>query len=297
MFLPIDKIEKSDDEKTYLISGLASNAKRDLQGEIIDPNGIDASYLISDGYVDFEHDRDQVIGVPTQNTHVDSNGLFVEAKLFKNMPQVQDIIKLYHNIKDNGIKRNLGFSIEGKVLERDQNDDSIVRQVMVTGVAVTKNPANTDATWELVSKSLFSGDTIKTADTKEDKPMISMSINIPNGKKVDKALTAGHGITPATQINGAAFRTESLSGQLVSFAQNLKEARKIGLRPIANNVADLLAEKGAGEDAMVLFLQIFEGLSHDESQLIVQALNTNKLTNSRLEHILSGTDDITEDDD
>ena len=110
---------------------MASTGKVDLQQEQIDPRGIDASYLVSDGWVDYEHDPDQVIGVPTKNTHVDSKGLFLEAKLFKNMPQVQDIMKLYHNIKDNNIDRHLGFSIEGNVIERDEDDDSILLSLIL----------------------------------------------------------------------------------------------------------------------------------------------------------------------
>lgn len=297
--MPIDRVEKSGegDEATYTISGMASTSDKDLQGETIDPQGINADYLLSDGWVDFEHDRDQVIGVPTENTYVDSKGLFLEAKLFKNMPQVQDIIKLYHNIKDNHIDRQLGFSIEGNVLERDVSDDSIIRQVQITGVAVTKNPANTHATWELVSKSIFGLDDekehSKTPDTTDSKPMLSMTVKLD---KMNKALTAGHGITPATQTDGGAFRTEALSGQLVSLAENMKQARKIGLRPVANSVADILAHKDSGDDVMILFLQLFEGLSYNDSQAVVHAINTNNLTTSRLERILSGADDITDDD-
>lgn len=297
--MPIDRVEKSGegDEATYTISGMASTSDKDLQGETIDPQGINADYLLSDGWVDFEHDRDQVIGVPTENTYVDSKGLFLEAKLFKNMPQVQDIIKLYHNIKDNHIDRQLGFSIEGNVLERDVSDDSIIRQVQITGVAVTKNPANTHTTWELVSKSIFGLDDekehSKTPDTTDSKPMLSMTVKLD---KMNKALTAGHGITPATQTDGGAFRTEALSGQLVSLAENMKQARKIGLRPVANSVADILAHKDSGDDVMILFLQLFEGLSYNDSQAVVHAINTNNLTTSRLERILSGADDITDDD-
>ena len=277
VFLPIDKVEKSGegDEATYTISGMASTSDKDLQGETIDPQGINADYLLSDGWVDFEHDRDQVIGVPTENTYVDSKGLFLEAKLFKNMPQVQDIIKLYHNIKDNHIDRQLGFSIEGNVLERDASDDSIIRQVQITGVAVTKNPANTHATWELVSKSIFGLDNeepTKDSDTTDSKPMLSMTVKLD---KTNKALTAGHGITPSTQNDGG--------------------ARKIGLRPVANSVADILAHKDSGDDVMILFLQLFEGLSYNDSQAVVHAINTNNLTTSRLERILSGADGITDD--
>lgn len=223
--------------------------------------------------------------------------MFLEAKLFKNMPQVQDIIKLYHNIKDNHIDRQLGFSIEGNVLERDASDDSIIRQVQITGVAVTKNPANTHATWELVSKSIFgledNKEPAKTPDTTDSKPMLSMTVKLD---KTNKALTAGHGITPSTQTDGGAFRTEALSGQLVSLAENMRQARKIGLRPVANSVADILAHKDSGDDVMILFLQLFEGLSYNDSQAVVHAINTNNLTTSRLERILSGADDITDDD-
>lgn len=275
------------------MKGYASTGKKDLQQEQIDPAGIDASYLISDGFIDYEHDPDQVIGVPTKNTHVDSKGLFLEAKLFKNMPQVQDIIKLYHNIKDNNIDRNLGFSIEGNVIERDEDDESIIRQVQITGVAVTKNPANTDATWELVTKSLYSTKSLATDNNKvsNKKPMLSMSV------KVNKALEAGHGITPSTQTNGAAFRTEQFSDQIVSLAENLKQAREIGLSSIGQSVAQILDQKGAGDDVMIAFLQLFEGVSRTDAQAIVHAINTNTMTNSRLERILDGADDITDDDD
>lgn len=352
--MPIDTVKKSsDDDSTYTIAGIASDAHRDLQGEIIDPAGIDASYLINSGFIDYEHDTDQVIGVPTKNTHVDNNGLFLEAKLFKNMPQVQDIIKLYHNIKDNNIDRNLGFSIEGNVIERDEDDESIIRQVQITGVAVTKNPANTDATWELLTKSLFDVDKAnKNAKTDGDsnKPLMSMTVKVNKSKdnlhsstycysfddstdkksghtstdaedkdtkakdsddvvgdkkvssmgeekQVDKALLAGHGITPSTQSNGAAFRTEQFSDQLVSLAHNMKQAREIGLSPIANSVADVLSGKKADDETMILFLQLFEGLSYTDAQVVIHAVNTNTLTSSRLEHILGGADDITDDAD
>lgn len=252
--------------------------------------------------MDFEHDPDQVIGVPTKNTHVDSKGLFVEAKLFKNMPQVQSIIKLYHNIKDNNIDRHLGFSIEGNVIERDEDDDSIIRQVQITGVAVTKNPANTEATWELLSKSLFDTSkfekSLQSKQGSDQKALMSFNLKVaPKKHGVDKALLAGHGITPSTQSNGAAFRTEQFSDQLVSLAQNLKQAREIGLSSIGQTVAQILSDKKASDETLKVFLQLFEGLSYTDATMVVSALNTSDLTETRLEHILDGADDITEDSD
>lgn len=356
VFLPFDKVSKSeDDNNTYTVEGYASTSDRDLQSETILPSGIDDSYLIENGWIDFEHDTDQVIGVPTKNTHVDQHGLYLQAKLFKNMPQVQDIMKLYHNIKDNGIDRNLGFSIEGNVLERDEDDESIIRQVQITGVAVTKNPANTHATWELVSKSLFSPHKGLDSDQKQDiksNPMLAMTVKIDksaktkqnqfnsstycdssddstgkkskhsiseeaketpepksphdvhiDGKKVasmdqtNKALTAGHGITPSTQSNGAAFRTEQFSDQIVSIANNLKMAKQIGLEKVAPTVADILQGQDADDETLTVFLQLFTGITNTEAQAIVQALQTKTLTTQRLQNLLGGSDDVTDDVD
>lgn len=311
VFVPIDKVSTlkksesgTDHAGNYLVQGYASTGDPDLQGETIDPAGLDDSYLVENGWIDFEHDTDQVIGVPTANTHVDQNGLYLEAELFKNMPQVQDIIKLYHNIKDNDINRNLGFSVEGNVIERDAEDESIIRQVQITGVAVTKNPANTHATWELVSKSIFSPNKHMALDsdkTMNQDPMLSMTVKInkskADSKDVNKALTAGHGISPSIQANGAAFRTEQFSDTLVNIADNMRQARQIGLESVAPSVAEILDGRDADDETLTIFLQLFTGISATDAQGIIQALQTKNLTTQRLQNLLGGSDDITSDAD
>lgn len=277
VYLPADRVEtisKSGDNHNgnIIISGYASTGSRDFQGEIVEPSGLDISYLVDNGWIDYEHDTDQVIGVPTKNTYVDDHGLFLEAELFHTMPQVKSIVELYHNIKDNGIDRNLGFSIEGQVLERDEEDDSVIKQVLITGVAVTKNPANPNATWTMLTKSLF-----------ED--------------SAKKALEAGHGISPQTQTDGASFRSERFSDELISMADNLRRAREIGLTPVGQTVAQILQHKDVSDDTLSMFLQLFTGLSYDDSSKIVQQLNTNKLTVHRLQEILSGDASADDDDD
>lgn len=277
VYLPADRVEtisKSGDNHNgnIIISGYASTGSRDFQGEIVEPSGLDISYLVDNGWIDYEHDTDQVIGVPTKNTYVDDHGLFLEAELFHTMPQVKSIVELYHNIKDNGIDRNLGFSIEGQVLERDEEDDSVIKQVLITGVAVTKNPANPNATWTMLTKSLF-----------ED--------------SAKKALEAGHEISPQTQTDGASFRSERFSDELISMADNLRRAREIGLTPVGQTVAQILQHKDVSDDTLSMFLQLFTGLSYDDSSKIVQQLNTNKLTVHRLQEILSGDASADDDDD
>ncbi len=322
-----------------------------MQGEEIDPKGIDASYLISDGWIDYEHDTDKVIGVPTKKTHVDRKGLFLQAKLFKDMPEVQSVMKLYHDIKDNHVDRKLGFSIEGNVIERDADDDSIIRQVQITGCAITHNPANKQATWELLTKSLLSPKKLTDQDNVQtDKSLLTFGVKVNKAKKLgdsfhsstycysfddptgehsghslkqeekqpikdttsveiggkkkksmpkskdqaSKALEAGYGISPSTQANGAAFRTEQLSDNLISLAQNLKQAKEIGLTSVGQTVAQILDKKGANDDVLTAFLQLFEGVSRNEAQAIVHAINTKTMTNSRLARIFS--DDVDAED-
>lgn len=241
VFLPLESVKKSnsEDSDSYIISGYASTMDKDLQGETIIPEGIDCNYLVENGWIDYEHNKDITIGIPTENTHVDENGLFLEAKLFKNNPYVKNIIDLYNNIKKSKLNRNLGFSVEGHVEERDLADKSIIRQVSITGVAVTKNPANVNATWELLSKSL------KTSD-------------------VNKTFTAGYGITPETQTDAAAYRTESLASHIVAVGSLL--ASEIADRgetdTLMHEVAKSLEEKGISDaKTLSVFLQLATGAS------------------------------------
>jgi len=52
-----------------------------------------------------------------------------------------------------GNPRRLGFSIEGKVVQRSEINKSKIVKAKVTNVAITHIPVNTEATFELVSKS------------------------------------------------------------------------------------------------------------------------------------------------
>lgn len=271
VFLPIDKVAKSDDDKVILISGYASTGVKDFQGETIDPNGIHYDYLLDHGYIDYEHDADQIIGVPTENTHLDNKGLFLEAKLFSNMEQVQHVLKLYKNIKENNIDRNIGFSVEGSVNERDSKDKSIIRDVQITGVAVTTHPANPTCSWTVLSKSLFN----------------------PNNRDIDQVIkdmetmTAGYDVDSATVQGGAAFRKESFLSNFNNLVFDLKQAKELGLETVASSLADELEKNDADEDAKVVFVQLFTGLSESDARLIVQTVDTQADTQNRLKQLES----------
>lgn len=244
IFLPFNKIEKSKDKdvkKNVFVAGWASTPALDYQGERLDSFGLDASYLFKNGFVDYEHDREKVIGYPTSKSFVDpQKGLYVEAELFGDMPEVQNVLKLNNNLKKSQANRKLGFSIEGKVVKRDPVDKSIVRQVMVTGVAVTKNPANPEATWEQVQKS--------------------------------NAMTAGTGASPDTQRNGGALRPESMASEIVNLATRIREMEACvpDLDVFVKDTASALDSRGAN-DALIyqIFLQLFSGYSAEDALKLI----------------------------
>lgn len=239
VFLPIDKVLKNNNGKDndYIIAGYASTPSRDFQGEVIDPSGIDASYLFNNGWVDYEHDTNAIIGVPTENSYVDPDrGLYVEARLFGDDKRVQDIMKLYKDIQRTGVNRNLGFSIEGNAIARDDFDDSVIRQVQITGVAVTTHPANPNATWEQLQKSLSKS-----------------------------AFVAGYGVSPETQTDGSAVRVESFVNHLRKMATMLGEIKDH--KAFATSLATYLDDHGISDTTVnTLMLQSLYGMSAKTAQ-------------------------------
>ena len=126
VFVPIDlqkSLDTTDTEQDLYISGIASTPSRDLQGEIVMTEGISLEYFLSSGYINYNHqqDADSMIGVPTEKCYVDSRGIHVEAKLFKDNKYVKQIIDLADNIKKSGVDRKPGFSIEGAIRKRNQD--------------------------------------------------------------------------------------------------------------------------------------------------------------------------------
>lgn len=165
IFVPLDienSIQKSEsvNDGEWYVQGYATTPDLDLQGDIILPQGIDISYFIENGWINYEHKNDAefIIGAPTSNCYVDvDKGLFVEAKLLKDNKYAQSMWKLANTIQKSGISRQLGFSIEGAVVSRNAQDNRIIEGVKIHNVALTTHPANPRATWETLVKSWTTG--------------------------------------------------------------------------------------------------------------------------------------------
>ncbi|MGI4646447.1 hypothetical protein ACR2XX_27385, partial [Klebsiella pneumoniae] len=168
-----------------IVSGWASTPSMDLQNDIVNPKGIDIEYFKSQGYINYEQQSDKVVGIPTENCYVDiEKGLFIEAKLWKNDENVVKMLDLAEKLEKSGSGRRLGFSIEGAVKKRNINDNRVIDEVMITGVALVKNPANPEATWESFMKSFLTG----------------------------------HGTSPDTQVDAGALRKEEIASSITNLA-------------------------------------------------------------------------------
>ena len=141
-------LNKSLNERDRIINGYASTEDKDLDGEIILSKGLDIDPFLKYGFFNYDHEPgiDNLIGVPTRRTEVKHNGLSVEGILFKGQefPRAEQTWKLAKFLKkaELPVKRNLGYSIQGKYIKRDPSNNKRVIKALVNHIAVTHKPIN-----------------------------------------------------------------------------------------------------------------------------------------------------------
>ncbi len=150
-WIPLDKIEKSVNDKgqrVMKIGGMASTSRKDTDKESLDPTqeGFDISYLKEKGIINWNHSKspEAIIGEPTK-VEFRPKGLYVESELYEDSVLANKVYDLAETLQKNSKKRRLGYSIEGKVIERDCIDDTKVTKAMITNIALTISPKNPDS--------------------------------------------------------------------------------------------------------------------------------------------------------
>ncbi len=168
----VDLIKGSDEEDSpnWKIGGYASTEALDRQGESVLQKGLDFKEFIKHGWYNDNHQQHTAaaVGIPEMAEFKKGKGWYTEGYLLKHVQRARDIFNLAKAIV--GTPRRLGFSIEGKILQRLGN--RIVR-ALIRNVAITNSPVNTDCTWGVLEKSWAS-------DVES------------------KALSVGHARTPST---------------------------------------------------------------------------------------------------
>lgn len=254
-WMPVDDIIKAKDEEgneIMKLGGIASTASRDTDGESLDPNQFDLSYLKSNGHINWGHskDPDAIIGEPI-NAEIRKEGLWVESMLYPDSPLAKKVYKLAQRLQKNSKKRRLGYSIEGKATSRDPNDPTRVTSAMITNIALTPNPKNSDSIVDIIkgefveatdiSKSTLTPEQeidalLKSFNTSEKTKNIvdikrqdgmQIIINEDYEVKIEKALSAGEvsgtETTNKTNVSGAPLKTESVDGNVKKLKENHDE--------------------------------------------------------------------------
>ena len=157
-FQPGLTLIKSDDD-TYKIEGIATTEHKDSHGEIILQDGLDFSYCLKSGCLNYDHKNEPkyILGAPTAVNRIVHNGkpaTAVKGILYSQKQIVKDLVENFNVMKDAGGVRKLGFSIEGQVLSRDKKNPHIITRAKVLNISLTHNPANTEATIALVKNIL-----------------------------------------------------------------------------------------------------------------------------------------------
>ena len=152
-FIPADFIEKSEQvEGEMRIRGYASTPNLDRDNETIVQNGLDIEDFINYGFFNYDHDNSIILGYPDkEKTCITSKGFYVEGTLL-NTQRAKDIWETAVQLQKSNAPRRLGFSVEGRVIDRDKGGK--IRKAKVTNVAITSTPVNPEATWEAIVKSL-----------------------------------------------------------------------------------------------------------------------------------------------
>lgn len=240
----LEKSKDADGEDTWVVKGIASTGDTDLQGEMVDQNGLDISQLKAGrGLFNVDHQKgpENVIGQIEDAEFVKSDGkkvLMVKGYLFKHQPRAQAFYNIMKSVKP-GSQPRVHMSIEGKILQRDAVNKSTIRNARIDKVALTLDPVN-PYTYAELSKSLASGQ----VDEIPEPAYLTMErteLEKAVQTAVEKAMAAGVGsaMAPAMRVGGEAMSKESLDSKLKRIGKKDKKSQKRMLKSILQRMCDL----------------------------------------------------------
>ncbi len=138
---------EANNDGTYTLEGLASLPGRDLQGEDVDPHGLDIDYFLgkglpkgAGGYINYDHDPTIIVGYPEEGK-IGPQGFWLRWRTL-NTPFVHKVMEQLRALKEAGWPRRYGMSIEGVVHERDPENPAIIRRAFIKNVALTPTPVH-----------------------------------------------------------------------------------------------------------------------------------------------------------
>jgi len=217
----VEVIEKAGEniEATRPIGGWCSTENLDRQDEVVVAKGLDFSEFVAFGYFNDNHKQDTsaVLGYP-RVARLEKSRWWTEGNLLVGYPPADKVWELAKALKKSRAPRNLGFSIEGKVLERDGHN-KIVR-AKVRNVAITNAPVNTDCQWGILSKAFAPLRAVENAQRKAlaENSSLVQSVGVSRrGNHVDSII---HQRNIALSIDEAVDRVQRIHPNLSKAACN-----------------------------------------------------------------------------
>ena len=199
-------------EGDWIFEGIASLPGQDLQGEDVMPQGLEIDYLLgkglppgAGGYVNYDHDATQIVGVPMDGK-INSNGFWLKWKALKT-PFMAKVVEQMKAMKEAGWPRRYGMSIEGVVKERDANDPSKIKRAFIRNVALTPTPVH-PGTFVDFAKSLSAGASVEYAPIDQRRSAIAGWVETVADARLRKAIG---GRNPYFRPDGAFRRDADLS--------------------------------------------------------------------------------------
>lgn len=212
-FVPATFEKGGKDGETMYIKGIASSEVEDTDGETLVPAGYDIVPLLNSGFLNYNHqavkDPSAIIGEPTK-AEIINNGkdLYIEGFLYKKSKLAKSTYELAQTLEENSPNRRMGFSIEGKALERDPLNPKRITKARITGVAITPCPKNPNTLMSII-KGEYSDlwvdatpDVVEVDEEDEDKEKaitaegsVTQTESVSGGKKVFDALLAKKGLS------------------------------------------------------------------------------------------------------
>ncbi len=261
-----------NDNGEWKVAGVASTSSKDRQGERILPEGIDATPIAKGkGFFNWDHDNSPENTVGVLDAYKKTNsGMYVEGRLFKNHTRAKAVYEIMTSL-NKGDKGRVGMSVEGKVIERDLINPSIIKRCLIKNIALTMNPVNQETYADIV-KSMSSTESIVEFDStgKNESPDSQVKSEEATFTAtqvlavVEKALaiSGGNSMAPVDRKGGDALSQEDLKKKKVE----PKKLKKL--------------DKGLYKSSMLSILDKLQGLYPDNSRYeiwnaVKDRINTN----------------------
>lgn len=210
-----DALEKAG-EGRMLIRGIVSSEMVDADGEVVLQDGIDWSFFKSRGVLTEEHPlgNTNIVGEPVDIAQTTVRGVKatqIDAVLYPYHKRARALWEQAVSMKKSGGTRQLGFSIEGPVLQRDSVKRRTITRSKVISSAISPVPKNLLTFWQpqiaAALQQMFG----------VDAEMIRASLG-----DLDTATDMGPSLTPGTPNGEMPYRNSLIEGVPTNFLQALR---------------------------------------------------------------------------